>query len=91
MNVAGIRLLEKLAGWRNAEPPIDAPSVEMGEHFWWCDSRKAQAELGFAPRDPQETLLETVRYVDAHFRGKGRPRTSVSSLSPGASRGRGMG
>lgn len=75
VNVAGIRLLEKLSSWRGAEAPIDAPSVEMGERFWYCDSRKAEAELGFAARDPQETLFETVRWLDAHVRGKRRPAT----------------
>lgn len=75
VNVAGIRLLEKLSSWRGAEAPIDAPSVEMGECFWYCDSRKAEAELGFAARDPQETLFETVRWLDAHVRGKRRPAT----------------
>jgi dihydroflavonol-4-reductase len=75
VNVAGIRLLEKLSSWRGAEAPIDAPSVEMGERFWYCDSHKAEAELGFRARDPQETLFETVRWLDAHVRGKRRPAT----------------
>jgi dihydroflavonol-4-reductase len=68
---AGARLLGRLHAWRGTEPPIDAPSVAMGECFWWCDSSRAAAELGFAARDPQETLFETVRYVDERFRGKG--------------------
>ena len=74
-NVAGARLLERFHAWRGSEPPIDARSVEMGEHFWWCDASKASRELGFSPRDPQETLHETVRFLDAHFRAKGRPGT----------------
>jgi dihydroflavonol-4-reductase len=75
VNVAGVRLLEKLAEWRGAEAPIDPHSVEMGEHFWYCDSSRAEAELGFTSRDPQETLADTVRWIDAHHRGKGRART----------------
>ncbi len=74
VNVAGVKLLEKLSSWRGTEAPIDAPSVEMGEHFWYCDSRKAEEELGFRPRDPQETLSETVRWLRKHVEG-GRPRT----------------
>ena len=35
----------------------------MAEHYWWIDSSKAQSELGFAPRDPQLTLVDTVRYL----------------------------
>ena len=70
MNLAGARLLEKLHGWRNSEAPISAAEVEMGERWWYCDSSKAERELGFSPRDPQETLFDTVRYVNEKFRGK---------------------
>ncbi|HZY03207.1 MAG TPA: NAD-dependent epimerase/dehydratase family protein [Anaeromyxobacteraceae bacterium] len=71
-NVLGARLLEKLHQWRESEPPISSAEVEMGEHFWWVDSSKAMRELGFSPRDPQETLFETVRYLDERFRGQRR-------------------
>ena len=40
----------------------------MGEHFWYCDSRKAEAELGFTARDAQETLFETVRWLEENVR-----------------------
>ncbi len=36
----------------------------------WTPRRPAR-ELGFAPRDPQETLLDTVNYVRANFLGSG--------------------
>ncbi|HTN52356.1 MAG TPA: NAD-dependent epimerase/dehydratase family protein [Anaeromyxobacter sp.] len=83
VNLAGVRLLERLSAWRGAEPPIDAPSVEMGERFWYCDSRKAETELGFAARDPQETLFETVRWLDEHVRKK-RPASlaDLDALPP---------
>ncbi len=74
VNLAGVKLLEKLSSWRGAEAPIDAASVEMGERFWTCDSRKAGEELGFRPRDPQETLAETVRWLRRHLERE-RPRT----------------
>ena len=35
----------------------------MAEHYWWIDSRKAERELGFAARDPQLTLVDTVGYL----------------------------
>ena len=35
----------------------------MAEHYWWIDSSKAEPELGFAARDPQLTLVDTVRYL----------------------------
>ena len=74
LNVAGVRFLERLSSWRGVEAPIDAASVEMGECFWYCDSGKAVLELGFSPRDPQETLAETVRYLRQHLERE-RPRT----------------
>jgi len=74
VNLAGSRLLEKLHAWRGTETPLDPRSVEMGERFWYCDSSKAERELGFAARDPQETLFETVRWLEENVRRKG-PRT----------------
>ena len=38
-------------------------SVEMAQVYWWCDSKKAERELGFEPRDPGETLAETIKDV----------------------------
>jgi dihydroflavonol-4-reductase len=75
VNVAGAKLLERFASWRGTEAPIDAPSVAMGERWWYCDSRKAGEELGFAPRDPQQTLAETVSWLRRHVEGKDRPQT----------------
>jgi dihydroflavonol-4-reductase len=80
VNVAGSKLLEKLHEWRGTETPLDPRSAEMGERFWWCDSSKARAELGFTARDPQETLFETVRWLDEHVRKKG-PRTVADLAS----------
>jgi dihydroflavonol-4-reductase len=54
--------------WKLA-PPVEAESVEMAEYFWYLDSTKAADELGFDPRDPQETLLDTVTYVRQNFLG----------------------
>jgi dihydroflavonol-4-reductase len=71
-SVLGARLLERFHEWRESEPPISPAEVEMGEHYWWVDSSLAERELGFSPRDPQETLFETVRYLEERFRGTGR-------------------
>lgn len=43
------------------EPPVERISVEMAQVYWWCDSSKAERELGFSARDPGETLDDTVR------------------------------
>jgi dihydroflavonol-4-reductase len=53
----------------NLAPPVHPGEVEMAEYFWYLDNSKAQRELGFAPRDPGETLNDTVRYVRDHFLG----------------------
>jgi dihydroflavonol-4-reductase len=68
LNVLGARALERLAHWRGVEPGLDPASVEMGEHFFYLDSAKAKDELGFAPREPQETLRDTVRDLQARQR-----------------------
>lgn len=63
LNRWGATLIEELYRHRGKEPPVDRISVEMAEHFWWIDSRKAEAELGFEARDPQLTLVDTVAYL----------------------------
>jgi len=59
----GAGIVEELYRWRGKEPPLERISVEMAEHYWWIDSSKAIAELGFEPRDPQLTLVDTVDYL----------------------------
>ena len=56
-------LIEEVYRHRGKEPPVDRISVEMAEHYWWIDSRKAHDELGFVARDPQLTLVDTVAYL----------------------------
>jgi dihydroflavonol-4-reductase len=52
-------------------PPVETKEVEQAEHFWYFDSSKAAAELGFMPRDPQETLQDTISYLKQNFLGFG--------------------
>ncbi len=42
---------------------IDDETIEMSGQFWYCDSSKAQSELGFAARDPRETLRDTLEDI----------------------------
>src|SRR5688572_6809997 len=63
LNRWGASLVEELYRHRGKEPPVDRISVEMAEHYWWIDSGKAERELGFAARDPQLTLVDTVAYL----------------------------
>ena len=45
----------------------DATTVDMAQYYWYADSSLAERELGWAPRDPMETLRDTV----ADLRGRG--------------------
>ena len=51
--------------------PVAPNEVEQAEYFWYFDSSKAEEELGFAPRDPQETLQDTIGYLRTAFLGEG--------------------
>jgi len=56
--------------WGKASP-VAPKEVEQAEYFWYFDSSKAEEVLGFAPRDPQETLNDTIRYLRENFLGEG--------------------
>lgn len=51
------RGIRKLGG----TPPIDRESATMGQYYWYCSAEKAERLLGFSPRDPGETLRDTVQ------------------------------
>ncbi|HTH50792.1 MAG TPA: NAD-dependent epimerase/dehydratase family protein, partial [Pyrinomonadaceae bacterium] len=55
----------------NKPSPIQPNEVEQAECFWYFDSSKAAEELGFSPRDPQETLQDTISYLRHNFLGEG--------------------
>lgn len=67
--VAGARGLSSLFKQWKLAPPVEPTEIEMAEYFWYLDSSKAERELAFAPRDPQETLLDTATYVRENFLG----------------------
>ncbi len=54
------KLFSKAVEAIGGEAPVDAVSLEMAQYYWYCDSAKAERELGFRPRDPAQTLLDTV-------------------------------
>ena len=56
----GAMALERAAKVIGAEPPVDAVSAEMGQLFWYCDSGRAERELGWSARDAVATLADTV-------------------------------
>ena len=63
LSVLGVGALEKLVGTMGAKLPVTQVEAEMASYFWYIDSRKAERALGFAPRDPMSTLLDTVRDI----------------------------
>lgn len=67
--VAGSNILDSVYRNFNWTSPIKPQEVEQAEHFWYFDSAKARRELGFAPRDGNETLQETVAYIRQNFLG----------------------
>lgn len=58
------RVLEGVYQAADRPPPVDAVSVDIGTHHWGCDATLAKNELGFTPRDPQETIGDTVRDLE---------------------------
>lgn len=69
--VAGSNVISAvMKNWGRA-PSVVPNEVEQAEHFWYFDSSKAEAELDFMPRDPQETLHDTIAYLREDFLGEG--------------------
>ncbi|KYF60275.1 dihydrokaempferol 4-reductase, partial [Sorangium cellulosum] len=64
---AGAHLIERARKRLPFDLPVDPVSAEMGQHFWYLDATKARRELGWTPRDPLETLADTV--ADLRARG----------------------
>ena len=60
------------------------PSIEMSRLFWYCDPSRAREELGWEPRDPIETLEDTVAELRARHFGapppRPRPRSHLETL-----------
>jgi len=67
--VAGAHVIDSLFRQWNLTSPVQADEVEMAEYFWYFHSNKAKRELNFAPRDPGDTLNDTVQYVRENFLG----------------------
>jgi dihydroflavonol-4-reductase len=67
--IAGSQIIHAFYKQWDKAPPVEPGEVEMAEYFWYLDSTKAERQLGFAPRDPGETLLDTVKYLRANFLG----------------------
>lgn len=73
--VGATRLFGKIVKSIGGELPMDATSVDMAQHYWYCDAAKADRELGFSPRDVTDTLRDTIS--DLVDRGVAHPRSGL--------------
>jgi dihydroflavonol-4-reductase len=71
LTVPGAQALHSLYRQWKLAPPVEPGEIEMAEYFWYFDTAKAMSKLRFVPRDPAETLQDTVTYVRENFLGKG--------------------
>jgi dihydroflavonol-4-reductase len=67
--VTGSKLVDSLFKQWDWASPVEPGAIEMAQHFWYLNCAKASRELGFRPRDPGETLQDTVAYVRENFLG----------------------
>lgn len=68
---AGASLIDSVFKNWNKPSPIQPKEVEQAEYFWYFDSTKAEEELNFTTREPNETLQETISYLRENFLGEG--------------------
>lgn len=67
--ITGAHVIDSLFRQWKLAPPVEADTVEMAEYFWYFNHQKARRELNFSPRDPGDTLNDTVQYVRENFLG----------------------
>ncbi|HRJ88178.1 MAG TPA: NAD-dependent epimerase/dehydratase family protein [Pyrinomonadaceae bacterium] len=67
--VAGAGIIDSVFRNWNKTSPIEPGEVEQAEYFWYLNSAKAEEELGFVPRDTQETVQDTITYLRKNFLG----------------------
>jgi dihydroflavonol-4-reductase len=76
---AGAKMLERLTNRLGVAMPVDPISLDMAHFYWYLDASLAESELGWTPRDPTETLADTVK--DLTERGVVWPDASISSVA----------
>ena len=69
--MAGSSMIESVFKNWGKTSPVASKEVEQAEHFWYFDSTKAEEELGFSPRDAQETLNDTIKDIRENILGEG--------------------
>jgi dihydroflavonol-4-reductase len=69
--MTGASLINSIYKNWNKSSPVQPKEVEQAEYFWYFDSTKAEDELNFTPREPNETLQDTISYLRENFLGDG--------------------
>jgi len=69
LSIGGAKLIDSLFRQWQWASPVGPGAVEMAQYFWYLNCNKASRELGFRPRDPGETLHDTVIYLRENFLG----------------------
>lgn len=67
--ISGSQLLDSLFKQWDMTSPVEPGAIEMAQYFWYLNCSKAARELSFKPRDPGETLHDTVTYLRENFLG----------------------
>lgn len=76
----GADLSQKLKEHVPGVPAMDRMSAEMARTYWYVDSTRARTELGWEPRDPMETLADTI--ADLRARGILWPNKGRRAFGP---------
>ena len=67
--VGGAKLVDSLFKQWDLASPVEPGAIEMAQYYWYLNCAKASRELAFKPRDPGETLHDTVVYLRENFLG----------------------
>ena len=67
--VGGAKLVDSFFKQWDMASPVEPGAIEMAQYFWYLNCARASRELAFKPRDPGETLHDTVSYLRENFLG----------------------
>ena len=67
--VGGAQLVDSFFRQWDWASPVEPGAIEMAQYYWYLNCAKAARELSFKPRDPSETLHDTVSYLRENFLG----------------------
>jgi len=67
--ITGAQLVDSFFKQWDLASPVEPGAIEMAQYYWYLNCSKAARELSFKPRDPGETLHETVVYLRENFLG----------------------